>query len=198
MSRYLLYLVGCLPFVSIALSKPSLTLSTQLSELHSFHAHFHEVSGDRTAEGELWIQKPGKFYWKTISPAPESFLSDGRYLYHDEPDLLQVTKTPLSGGLAATPLLLLSGKVKDLSVEYTVQSTGPESYQLTPKDSDHSGELVESMTLVFKENELAEFSLKSTLGQETVVTFSSVEWNPMIPDARFDFHLPAGSDLFEG
>jgi outer membrane lipoprotein carrier protein len=198
MSRYLLYVVAFLPLVSVALPTPSLTLSTQLSGLQGFHAHFHEVAGDRTAEGELWIKKPGKFYWKTTLPAAESFLSDGHYLYHDEPDLLQVTKTPLSGALAQTPLLLLSGTVRDLSADYKVESTEPEVYQLTPKDADRSGELIQSMTLVFQHNQLSQFSLKSTLGQETVVTFSNVEWNPVIPDARFEFHLPSGSELFEG
>jgi outer membrane lipoprotein carrier protein len=174
------------------------------------HAHFHEVAqspeGERTADGELFIQKPGKFYWENTSPSSEYFLSDGETLWHYQPDLLQATKSSLSGALDQTPLLLLSGKVADISELFSVSELSPGEFLLIPKNKNNNANqdnLIQSITLKFNAGklnpgELESFSLKSALGQETTVTFSQVEWNLPIQASKFKFTLPPGSDLFEG
>ena len=194
---FLFLLIPFSPSFSETLT-PAQSLQSLLSNLQSLHAHFHEESDGRTADGEVWIQKPGEFFWKTLSPTQETFLSDGISLYHYDPDLLQATETPLSSALEQTPLLLLSGKITDISQSYTVESVGDGAFRLTPIQSDaSSGELIQSMELRFQSEKISSFSLKSQLGQKTAVTFSKVEWNPSIDPSTFRFVLPAGADLFE-
>ena len=221
-----------LPVKSLTSEGNPAALEKLLGNLNSMHAAFHEVAesstGERVADGQVWIQKPGKFYWENTSPSEEIFLSDGASLWHYQPDLLQATKSPLSASLDQTPLLLLSGKVSDISALFTVSEVGPNEFLLIPKKSseasvtensqdksqdksqksnDGLGGLIESITLKFNSGnsnsnlnagQLLSFSLKSSLGQETTVTFSNVEWNTEIPASRFQFTLPSGADLFEG
>ena len=220
--------VFAVPVKSLTSEASPDALEKLLGNLNSMHAAFHEVAesstGERVADGQVWIQKPGKFYWENTSPSEEIFLSDGASLWHYQPDLLQATKSPLSASLDQTPLLLLSGKVSDISALFTVSEVGPNEFLLIPKKSspgsaadnspesaqknnDGLGGLIESITLKFNSGkstsnlnagQLLSFSLKSSLGQETTVTFSNVEWNTEIPASKFQFTLPSGADLFEG
>jgi len=194
--KFIIAWLGLVCSLAFAESTPS--LQNLLSSFQSFHAHFHEIAGALQAEGELWIQKPGKFYWKASSPNAEIFLSDGEDFYRYEPGLLQAIRSPLSNTLDQTPLLLLSGEITDLSEHYVVEILSPEHFRLKPKDSTQSGGLITSMDLQFQSGKLSSFSLKSQLGQETLVTFSKVEWNPPIPSSLFHFVLPEGADLLAG
>ncbi len=195
---------------------PVKNLENLLKNFHSMHALFHEVSVGEAQDpdhpmlldGELWIQKPGKFYWQNLSPSSDWFMSNGDTLWHYDPELLQATQSPLASAMSETPLLLLSGEVSDISDLFMVQesseaSTGAgrvEEFILTPRqDADqHSDGMIQSMSLKFLNGNLSSFSLQSQLGQETTVTFSNISWNQDIPASKFEFVLPEGADLFQG
>jgi len=187
---------GALALLFLATQASATSLENLLGGVHSLQAHFEETAQTRhgllIAKGQVWIEQPGKFCWETESPNPESFISDGNTLYHYQPDLMQVTEIPLSQGLDQTPLMLLSGEVKNIDDIFIVQSLGPETFLLSPKSSDS---LIQSITLTFEGKNIHSFSLKSKMGQETKVIFTELKKNLVLAKKQFIFRVPKGVDV---
>ncbi|NCX93237.1 MAG: outer membrane lipoprotein carrier protein LolA [Gammaproteobacteria bacterium] len=188
-------MAGALMLAPLVFSEP---LEAELSRFQSFSADFVQ-SGEgsksaKSSSGHLWIQKPGAFRWEVSAPNAEVFVSDGHQFWRYEPDLAQVIEAPVSEGLSETPLLLLSGQVKNLNQVFEVKTLEPGHFELRPKTQDG---LIQSIELVFKNDVLTRFTLTSTLGQTTQVDFSKVSLNAAISPQLFEFKVPPGVDVLK-
>ncbi|HET7651190.1 MAG TPA: outer membrane lipoprotein chaperone LolA [Gammaproteobacteria bacterium] len=172
-----------------------------LSEVHSLKAGFTQVVMDpnlrkvKQSEGTLLIKRPNRFRWDYASPNKEIIVADGERVWMYDVELQQVTVRSLSGTLAASPAVLLSGS-NDVSRNFKIADLGSKDGMawvgLTPKVKDTD---FEDVRLGFAHGTVAVMELKDTLGNITRITFNHVVRNPAIPDDKFRFTPPPGADV---
>ncbi len=172
-----------------------------LKDVHSLKADFTQVVLDnnmqqvRKSHGTLEIKRPDRFRWDYATPNQEIIVADGKRVWIYDVELQQITVKPLSGTLAASPAVLLSGS-NDVEKSFAIKELGTDEglqwVGLTPKIKDTD---FESVKMGFKGNDVSVMELKDALGNLTRITFSHLVLNPAIPDSHFQFTPPAGADV---
>ncbi|PRD20476.1 UNVERIFIED_CONTAM: lolA [Trichonephila clavipes] len=152
---------------------------------------------NQTFKGVMKVERPGKFYWETTSPAKQTIVTTGKVVWIYDPDLQQAVRQSLDDQIANTPALLLSGNTNQIMQSYRV--TQPDRtklyYTLYPKQEDSA---FQSMTISFGANKAPNLMvLQDSLGQTTYVRFSNIKVNPTIPASVFNFEPPKGTDIID-
>jgi len=85
-------------------------LNQLLQQFQSLSANFSQELTDSqgmksVTSGTLILKKPNQFRWEVNSPNQQLFISNGKELWNVEPDLEQVSLSPLEQNLSTTPLL---------------------------------------------------------------------------------------------
>ncbi|WP_210395298.1 outer membrane lipoprotein chaperone LolA [Motiliproteus sediminis] len=180
---------------------PADNLKRLLGGIESLQGHFDQMvldnSGTRLQQssGDMALQRPGLFRWRTDEPFPQLLVADGQYLWLYDEDLEQVTRQDLDKRLDSTPALLLSGDLSQL--EHTFAIVGPEQggdgvYRLKPIDPNA---MFSVMRIAFTAGVPQEIQLEDNLGQRTSVAFTQLDVNPELEAGRFRFIPPQGADL---
>jgi len=174
-----------------------------LDDLDSLTADFEQrlfnESGEllETAEGKLYLQRPGQFNWVYQTPYEQQILTDGETLWIYDEDLEQVTVRSMEQGLQATPAAILGGNA-DIDDLYTVEEMGElEGYQwvrLKPLDDDSQ---YRDVRMGFDGNRLGMMILSDNLGQTTRIDFSNVTLDASIDPERFEFTPPDDADVID-
>lgn len=170
-------------------------LNSHLSHFTSLQAHFTATTTAQNkaptlSSGTLSIEKPNRFNYHVLTPNEEIFISDGKKVWNIEPDLEQVTVTPLQQNLSTTPLLLLSGSIADLSQLFFIQTVSPEHYILTPKSADS---MIKKIDIRFDQQSIIQsLALTNTLGQTSTLVFTQVKLNSPPPAALFYYQQEPG------
>ena len=204
-------------FAATAASEQQATanLVKQLSGLRSFTANFEQTTKatqtgktpqkkgltaqhmNQTFKGVMKVERPGKFYWQTTTPAKQTIVTSGRTVWIYDPDLQQAVRQSLDQQVANTPALLLSGNTQQIQKAYriTQPDAGKTYYTLYPKQTDGA---FQSLTISFAaKNAPALMILQDSLGQTTTVRFNSVAVNASIPASTFNFAPPKGTDIID-
>lgn len=152
---------------------------------------------NQTFKGLMKVERPGKFYWETSSPAKQTIVTTGKLVWIYDPDLQQAVRQSLDDQVANTPALLLSGNTEQIMQAYRV--TQPDRsklyYTLYPKQEDGA---FQSLTISFGANKAPTLMiLQDSLGQTTYVRFSNIKVNPAIPASVFNFEPPKGTDIID-
>ena len=152
---------------------------------------------NQTFKGVMKVERPGKFYWETTSPAKQTIVTTGKVVWIYDPDLQQAVRQSLDDQVANTPALLLSGNTNQIMQSYRV--TQPDRsklyYTLYPKQDDGA---FQSLTISFGANKAPTLMiLQDSLGQTTYVRFSNIKVNPAIPASVFNFEPPKGTDIID-
>jgi len=191
-------------FVSAAVhaQTPVQALDAHLSATKNFQADFTQSTnssqfGMQTSQGDMSIQRPGKFRWHVKDPDNQLLISNGEILWIYDQDLEQVIIQPVSGRLDETPALLLAGEVDSLEEFFTVTTIKSENpgfwYELTALDQEG---LVNKVILGFNsQNIIQEMQIYDNLDQRTDILFSNAIANVNLPSDYFSFTPPAGIDV---
>ncbi len=180
-----------------------LQLRKQLDAMNTLQGSFVQTLFDKDgkkqdeSKGTFVMERPGKFYWKTETPAPQLLISNQKTIWLYDPDLQTVNERPFSDDLKKTPVLLLSEDVDKLRKNFTINRTQTdklEKFSVTPKVTEG---LFQELLLVFGENQLTEFSIRDSLGQITHFTLSNVKRNQAVDQKLFNFVAPAGVDVIK-
>ncbi len=196
--RKFLFALGCL-FTSLIYADVY-QLNSLLQSFTSLQANFTQVIIDNQGNqnhstGILYIQKPNQFHFEVISPNAELFISNGEQVWSVEPDLQQVTISPLSQNLSTTPLLLLSGSAKDVQSIFTVDQVNATNYILTPKQSDS---MIKQIIISFDATGLISYlQITNTIGQLSKLSFSNVLINQTLAPTVFTYVPPAGMSVLQ-
>jgi outer membrane lipoprotein carrier protein len=123
---------------------------------------------NQTFKGSMKVERPGKFYWETTSPAKQTIVTTGKVVWIYDPDLQQAVRQSLDDQIANTPALLL-GNTNQIMQSYRV--TQPDRsklyYTLYPKQEDGA---FQSLTISFGANKAPNLMvLQDSLGQTTNV-----------------------------
>jgi outer membrane lipoprotein carrier protein len=171
-----------------------------LAALKSVRAHFQQdlIGADGKtishSEGELSLEKPGKFRWDYRKPA-QVIVSDGTTLWLYDPELAQVTVRRVQEALTETPAMLLSGasRVRDgFAVADGGHHDGLDWVRLTPKLADAD---FRELDLGFSGGDLARMEFRSKVDQTTRIAFTGTERNVKLDPRLFAFVPPAGTDV---
>ena len=190
-------------------------LVRQLSSVKSFTANFEQTTKvtqtgkvaekkglsaqhmNQTFKGVMKVERPGRFYWQTMSPAKQTIVTTGKTVWIYDPDLQQAVRQNLDDQVANTPALLLSGNTQQIQKAYriTQPDAGKTYYTLYPKQKDGA---FQSLTISFgAKNAPTLMILQDSLGQTTTVRFNNVVVNAAIPASTFNFVPPKGTDIID-
>lgn len=195
-------LTAFLANTAVAISDARTNLNRFFGEVNSMQGSFtqqvyskKEVVID-TANGQLFLTRPGKFRWVYINPEPQEIISDGRNVWVYDKDLDQVTVKPLTQAMESTPAAILMHKTvpdKHFQIkEMDDKTSGWDWFYLKPR---HKSSDFRAIQLALnKAGVLKQMVLYDHIGQKTVITFNARE-NVRIGDSKFTFKPPAGVDV---
>jgi outer membrane lipoprotein carrier protein len=184
------------------------------NHLRTLQAEFTEVyrgaGMERTESGTVWLangglKKPGKMRWEYRSPREKLFVSDGRDAWFYVPGDRQARRTDARKlDDIRSPLAFLLGKSK-LEKELSGLSLAPDVAPVTAGDVVLRGvpqalaERVSEILLeVTADRRIVSITINEVDGSVTEYQFSDEKENQVIPDARFKFTPPAGTETVEG
>lgn len=152
---------------------------------------------NQTFKGVMKVERPGKFYWQTTTPAKQTIITSGKTVWIYDPDLQQAVRQSLDEQVANTPALLLSGNSDLIMQAYriTQPDKNKQSYILFPKLKDGA---FQSLNISFAANKApSSMVLRDSLGQTTTVKFSNAQLNTPIAASTFNFVPPKDTDIID-
>eukprot|EP01030_Chromulinospumella_sphaerica_P022883 gene22883-22886_t len=179
------------------------SLTNLLDKSKTLTARFSQLTLDgggtqlQETAGEMAVQRPGLFFWKTDAPNEQTIVSDGKKVTLWDPDLEQATIKNLDQRLTQTPALLLSGDVSKISQSFDIsakEAGGVIDFTLKPKTKDT---LFDSLRLSFRNGLVNDMQLIDSVGQRTNILFTGVKANEPIPASKFKFDIPKGADVIQ-
>lgn len=182
--------------VAVADAMPA-SLADFFHELKTLSADFSQqvVDGNnreiQSANGRMWIRRPGMFRWDYMQPYQQQLVADGERLWSYDRDLEQVTVQAASEVLTATPAMLLSGE-RPLEDVFDIHEVAVQHILLTPKNNDSN---VTELRLQFNDSGLQRIAAADTFGNTTIFTFTNVQRNPLLDRQLFMFEPPDGADV---
>jgi outer membrane lipoprotein carrier protein len=183
------------------------------NHLRTLQAEFTEVyrgSGmERTESGTLWLakgglKKPGKMRWEYRSPREKLFVSDGKDAWFYVPGDRQARKTDARKlDDIRSPLAFLLGKSKlekelrglSLAPDVAPEATGDVVLRGVPEAlAERVSEILLEVT---PEHRIARIVINEVDGSVTEYRFRDQKENEAIPDGRFQFRPPPGTETVE-
>lgn len=177
-------------------------LTALLSSYQTYQADFIQIVGGdggqriQESRGLIKAKRPGLFYWESKAPMAQHIVSNGDEVSVYDPDLEQVTIHKLDRDAQATPALLLSGEVGDLSQTYEVSTrrvdNNTREFTLKPRSPDS---LFVALRLSFFDAELREMRMEDSLAQISILSFDNIVLNADIDASIFKPDYPAAVDI---
>jgi len=183
------------------------------NHLRTLQAEFAEkyrgAGMERTESGTVWLakggmKKPGKMRWEYRSPREKLFVSDGKDAWFYVPGDRQARKTDARKlDDIRSPLAFLLGKSK-LEKELRGLSLAPDVAPVAAGDvvlrgvpqalADRVSEILLELT---PGNRITRIVINEVDGSVTEYRFSDQREDEVIPDARFRFNPPPGTETVE-
>jgi outer membrane lipoprotein carrier protein len=180
------------------------TLQTEFTEV------YRGSGAERTESGTLWLEKaglkkPGKMRWEYRSPREKVFVSDGKDAWFYVPADRQARRTDARKlDDFRSPLAFLLGKSK-LEKELEGLSLAPDVAPLAAGDvvlrgvpEALAGRVSEILLEVTPEHRIVRIVMNEADGSATEYRFSGQMEDEAIPEGRFRFSPPAGTETVEG
>ena len=182
--------------------------------LRSLQAEFTEeyrgAGIERTEAGTLWLakggmKKPGKMRWEYRSPEEKLFVSDGKDAWFYVPGDRQARKTDARKlDDIRSPLAFLLGKSKlekelqGLSLAPDVTPVAAEDLVLRGVPQALADRISEILLEVTPTHQIVRIVINDVDGSVTEYRFSDQQEDASIPEGRFQFKPPAGTETVEG
>jgi outer membrane lipoprotein carrier protein len=146
------------------------------------------------SSGEIYFAAPDRFRWRYLEPFPQELVADGRYLWHYDESLEQVTQQDQPSA-SESPLLVLT-QPELLDRFYSIGETGdPDLIEFRPLAEDAE---FERARLYFADGAPVALEFNDSFGQTTRIDLFDLRRNPELDPALFDFVPPPGADVLQG
>lgn len=161
----------------------------------AFSQQHYAADGELVGEssGRFRLLRPGYFAWEISAPDSQLIIADPEYLWQYDRDLETVTRRPVDGSQAMTPLQVLGGDAEALREHYQVERDAEGRFLLHPRQGDPG---FQSLALDFQGDVFRGMEVLDNLGQRVVIRFSDVSDGKALSPEDFDFTPPPGADLF--
>lgn len=159
-----------------------------------FQQRQYASDGSVTAQsvGRFKLLRPGYFAWEISSPDSQLIVANPEYLWHHDRDLETVTRRPVAGSEAMTPLQVLGGDGEALRRDYAVSRDDEGRFLLRPHNPD-AGFLELALSIAGKE--ILGMEVLDNLNQQIVITFSALDSVSPLQPLDFAFSPPPDADL---
>ncbi|MEN9847266.1 MAG: hypothetical protein RL368_6 [Pseudomonadota bacterium] len=200
----------CSIFAVLLAALPSFSMADEvlnkfLNELQTLHASFEQKQFNdkgkllESSQGEVYLQRPGKFRWDYQKPYQQLIVADGKQVWVYDDDLEQVTIKPLDEALGKTPALLLTKNSNKIENDFTVsnmpqQDANSTVFMLKPKGKQVQ---FDSIRITLQQQNLNAMELVDNLGQITRIQFKPITTNKPLDAKLFTFTPPEGTDVVE-
>jgi outer membrane lipoprotein carrier protein len=179
------------------------------NHLHTLQSDFTEiyrgVGVERTESGTVWLKKPGKMRWEYRSPREKLFVSDGRDAWFWVAGERQVQRTKLKQlEDLRSPIAFLLGKAK-LEKELQNLTVAPDVSPAVSGDvvirgvpramADRVNQVVLEIT---PDSWIRRILIDQVDGSTTEYRFDNQRPDIAVADTKFDFQLPAGTEIVDG
>ena len=124
-------------------------------------------------------------------------MGDGKTIWLYDTELKQVTKTDQNQAIGDSPAAILSNKTA-LDDSYSLKEDGSKNgidYVLATPKKNNAG--YRFIRIGFKGSELAAMELKDSFGNQTAISFGSLNTKPNLSPSAFTFTPPKGVDVLE-
>lgn len=152
----------------------------------------------KTSSGSFEFLRPNRFRFHYAKPFEQTIVADGKTLWLHDVDLNQVTARPQEQALGGTPAGLIASAtdLKTLQAYFKLSALpdrdGAQWVQALPLNREAQ---LQSMSLGFRNGQLAELDMLDSFGQRSVLRFSGFEANAALKPEAFRFTPPAGADV---
>jgi outer membrane lipoprotein carrier protein len=150
----------------------------------------------KNSSGSFEFSRPNRFRFSYTKPFEQVIVADGQKVWIYDADLNQVSARKFSAALGATPAALLAGGSLEADFNLAAQPAkdGLDWAEATPKAKDSAFQV---MRVGFRGKELAAVEITDSFGQRSLLSFSQMTANPVLPADTFKFTAPAGADVIE-
>lgn len=149
----------------------------------------------QSSSGSFKILRPGLFRWEYSKPYRQTIVGDGKTIWLYDTELKQVTKTDQNQAIGDSPAAILSNKTA-LDDSYSLKEDGSKNgidYVLATPKKNNAG--YRFIRIGFKGGELAAMELKDSFGNQTAISFGSLNTKPNLSRGAFKFTPPQGVDV---
>lgn len=194
---------GLLSFLSVFFplalqAQPAAELLQQkLASVKTFSAGFQQQVWDaqqqliQQGEGKLILKQPSLFYFETVEPEPNLFISNGKTLWHYNELLEQVSIYDAADQVSSTPFALLTSVEPALWQQYEITQQ-QNRFIITSKDTNNP---VQQLSLLFADEILSGMQVTDINLQQTEFEFQTIQLNTPVADEIFHFDIPADTDV---
>lgn len=178
------------------------SLKAFVQQAHTFKATFSQTLLDKNlqvmqqASGVMMFERPGKFRWMYEKPYQQLIVGDGSRVWFYDHDLNQVTVRQLDLAIGSSPAALLAGGSaieQDFELAELEVHDDIEWLEAVPKAKESTFELIRMGFT--PSGELREMVLRDNFGQFTLLAFTDLDTNPVLPPDIFRFTPPEGADV---
>ena len=151
----------------------------------------------QSSSGSFKILRPGLFRWEYSKPYRQTIVGDGKTIWLYDTELKQVTKTDQNQAIGDSPAAILSNKTA-LDDSYSLKEDGSKNgidYVLATPKKNNAG--YRFIRIGFKGSELAAMELKDSFGNQTAISFGSLNTKPNLSPSAFTFTPPKCVDVLE-
>jgi outer membrane lipoprotein carrier protein len=199
LNQYRLIFLALLLLLTSSQLRAEDQLSELLNKLHTSRADFTQTVMNARGQilqqvsGKMTIQRPGRFRWELRQPNRQLLIADGQRIWFYDIDLQQITIQKQKTADPDSPAALLSDSPKNLNQLFVIHPLmDVQGFTLFPKNKNA---LFQSITLIFQKDHLRQMRLTDKLDQQTVINFSQVELNFLLPSQTFDFMMPKDKNI---
>lgn len=163
----------------------------------SFSQHTVDSNGTARAgqEGVFAFQRQGKFRWETQKPYEQLVLSDGKFVYQYDADLMQVTQRGVDEAVGASPAAILfgSGRLDDaFALSEMPDRDGMQWLQAVPKNADAG---FAHVNIGFQNTQPVRIELLDSFGQTTHIELRQLQPQSAVDPSLFVLDVPEGVDV---
>ncbi|HLB43028.1 MAG TPA: outer membrane lipoprotein chaperone LolA [Gammaproteobacteria bacterium] len=207
MKRFYVLLLIFILFYTTVYGTPSTSseLGSLLTKVQTLQANFTQTVYDNRNQpvqrsyGKMAMQRPDKFRWEVIKPIPQLIISNQSRLWIYDPDLEQVTIRSLKQEVGDAPTMLLNYSNKTLDRDYIVnilqkKSSSLRWFELSPKNPDN---MFATVQLGFENGVVNQMRLQDNIGHVTLIQFTNIKTNTLLPSTLFVFKAPKGVDVLD-
>lgn len=171
------------------------------AQVDSFTGRFVQTvfdeQGDviQNAEGDIALDKPGKFRFEYTKPYPQLILADGEYLWIYDEELLQATAKPIDEALGNAPIMLLTD-IRPLNQDFEIMDAstrdGLNWVELIPHIQDTEFHRIQ---IGLNDQGIKKMELHDHFSQKTIIEFLNLKINANFPSEYFTFKAPSDVDI---
>ena len=197
---FLCCLLILLPTMAAASATES--LKTFIHEAKTVSATFSQTLLDKNARtiqessGTMQFERPDKFRWVYEKPYEQLIVGDGKRVWFYDADLNQVTVRQFDVTIGSSPAALLAGNIaieENFELIELGQQNQIEWLEAIPKNKESVFEFIQ---LGFTpDGTLEVMALRDNFGQTTLLTFTDLDKNPVLPADFFTFTPPENADV---